>query len=304
VEVTTEACRHPQVYCLFSVLVYPSIENFFLEVTKLCVRMVSTTSIYLLVLSPILTTMWRRPLVSVVRAFSTVSTTTTTTTITRTKWTAVSTGNHDGGTMGQPPKSSMATRRPTWVTQQQLRQQSFLAATDDSSSDVMTADETNETEKRTWNIAGLLKEVPRLTARCHKKIGKARQRLDKAQEEVERLLTDPNPSLEEMEQCPNIEALETDLQQLQTRLQKLNQLEVLLVELKAKGKNVTLPLHVEELVIELEVQDEPSPQQQTVKSTKKEKGPRNMEAFRLPYRRYYSKNKTEIRVSHRCCCDV
>ena len=173
-----------------------------------------------------------------------------------------------------------------------------MAATDDSSSDATTDEnETTTTtiEKRTWNIAGLLKEVPRLTARCHKKIGKARQRLEKANEEVERLMTDPQASLEELEQCPNISTLETELQELQTRLQNLNQLEVLLVELKAKGKNVALPQHVEELVTQLDVQDEPP--ELTIKSTKKEKGPRNMEAFRLPYRRYYTKNKTEIRVS-------
>lgn len=171
----------------------------------------------------------------------------------------------------------MTTRRYIGATRQQ-QQQLSVAVTDDS--DAITDD--NEATQRTWNIAGLLKEVPRLTARCHKKIGKARQRLEKAQEEVERLMTDPQASLEELEQCPNISALETELQELQARLQNLNKLEVLLVELRsAKGKNATLPLHVAELVVQLDVHDEPL--EPTSKSSKKEKGPRNMEAFRLPF---------------------
>lgn len=171
----------------------------------------------------------------------------------------------------------------------------FLAATGDDSDSIT---EMNTSLDRTWNIGGMLKEVPRLTTRCHKKIGKARQRLEKAKEEVERLMSDPDASLEELDRCPNIGVLETELNELQARLQNLNKLEVLLVELKAKGKSVVLPPHAAELAIQLDVQDEPP--QQTEKISKKEKGPRIMEAFRLPYRRYYTKNKTEIRVSFRC----
>lgn len=164
----------------------------------------------------------------------------------------------------------------------------FFSATTDDNDAITDID-------RTWNLSGLQKEVVRQTVRCHKKIGKARQRLDKANQEVERLTSDPNVSLKELEQCPNVEALEAELQELQDRLKDLNKLEVLLVDVKAKGKTVVLPDHVAELAIRLEVQDE-TPDRTAVKATKKEKGPRNMESFRLPYRRYYTKNKTEIRV--------
>ncbi len=225
--------------------------------------------------------MWRFPVVSRVIAFSTTSSTTT-------RWTSSSSATtivKQFAKLGAPwSPGSMGKDRRTYATQVSA------ATTDDSdpTTDIMV------TNDKAWNIGGLLKEVPRLTTRCHKKIGKARQRLEKANEEVERLTSDPTVSLQELEQCPNVGALEAELQELQTRLQNLNKLEVLLVEHKAKAKNSVLPPHVAELVIQLDVQDEPL--QQTVKISKKEKGPRNMESFRLPYRRYYTKNKTEIRV--------
>jgi hypothetical protein len=168
----------------------------------------------------------------------------------------------------------------------------YLAATTDDDNDSTTA--TTKTEERTWNLGGLQKEVSRLTVRSHKKIGKARQRLDKANQEVERLTSDPDVSLEELDKCPNVDAMEADLKELQTRLQNLNKLEVLLSDVKGKGKNVILPEHVADLAIQLEVNDEPP--QRDAKVTKKEKGPRNMHSFRLPYRRFYTTNKTEIRV--------
>jgi hypothetical protein len=145
-----------------------------------------------------------------------------------------------------------------------------------------------------WNLNGLKKEVSRLTVRCHKKVGKAHQRLQTATKEVERL-TSSGPddvTLEELEQCPNLEGLEADVQELQNRLTQLNQLEVLLQDFK--GKKILLPEHIAALALELQVQDEPP--QQAERPAKKEKGPRNMNSFRLPYRRYYTANKTEIRV--------
>ena len=39
----------------------------------------------------------------------------------------------------------------------------------------------------TWNLPGLKKEVQRLVLRCHKKLGKASQRLQQAQATVEEL---------------------------------------------------------------------------------------------------------------------
>jgi len=146
---------------------------------------------------------------------------------------------------------------------------------------------------RTWNLGGLRKEVSRLTVRCHKKTGKANQRLQKAQEEVDRLTGTEGVTMEELEKCPNLDELEAQVKELRTRLTQLNQLEVLLADIK--GKKTVLPEHVAKLAISLEAQDEPP--QRAERGPKKEKGPRNMNAFRLPYRRFYTNNKTEIRVS-------
>lgn len=171
----------------------------------------------------------------------------------------------------------------------------YLSAEDDAATTTATEDDiATKSIDSTWNIGGLKKEVSRLTVRCHKKIGKANQRLTKANTEVDRLTSDPDVSLEELEKCPNIEGLEKDVDELRTRLQNLNKLEVLIQDLK--GTNVLLPDHVAELAIDLEVNDEP-PKRNPSKSKKKQKGPKNMQSFRLPYRRFYTVNKTEIRVS-------
>jgi len=145
---------------------------------------------------------------------------------------------------------------------------------------------------RTWDLGGLRKEVSRLTVRCHKKTGKANERLRKAQEEVDRLTSDDNVSMEELENCPNLDELEAQVEELRTRLTQLNQLEVLLADVK--GKKAVLPENIAKLAISLEVNDEP-PQRQP-RGPKKQKGPKVMNAFRLPYRRFYTVNKTEIRV--------
>lgn len=152
--------------------------------------------------------------------------------------------------------------------------------------------ESDDTTERKWNLNGLQKETSRLVVRCHKKVGKAMQRVTKANTEIDRLTSDPTLSLEGLEKCPNIEELQADLEALQARLLNLNRLEVQLAEMT--GKNVELPQHVAELVLSLEVNDEPPMRESKV--NKKQKGPRNMTSFRLPYRRYYTSNKTEIRV--------
>jgi len=176
-----------------------------------------------------------------------------------------------------------------------------------SSTTTSMKEEEEKEEIRKWNLGGLRKEVSRLTVRCHKKIGKANQRIQKAKLEVERLLSkDGVITDEEFDSCPNnIDQLQQDLVVLQTRLQQLNQLEVLLQDVKGGKKNgvVVLPDHISSLVISLDVNDEPltsNPQSSSAKNNKnsktKEKGPKNMTPFRRPYRRYYTSNKTEIRV--------
>lgn len=145
----------------------------------------------------------------------------------------------------------------------------------------------------TWDLGGLRKEVSRLTVRCHKKTGKANERLRKAQQEVERLTGDDDVTMEELEKCPNLDEMEAQVGELRTRLTQLNELEAMLSDIK--GKKTVLPERIVKLVSTLEVNDEP-PQRQP-RGPKKKKGPKNMSAIRLPYRRFYTMNKTEIRVS-------
>ena len=143
-----------------------------------------------------------------------------------------------------------------------------------------------------WNITELKKETARLTLRCLKKVGKTKTRLDKVQEEVEELRSNPDATQKQLEACPNVGQVEQDLEDLRTRLKKLNSLEELLVTIK--GKNTVLPENVYNIVQELEVNDKPP--QRAPRGPGKKKGPRT-EAPRLPYYRYYTKNNTEIRVS-------
>lgn len=132
---------------------------------------------------------------------------------------------------------------------------------------------------RTWNVGGLKKEVGRLILRCHKKVGKTNQRL-------QRLLDGGADS--EIAEC------EQDLKSLQDRLGGLNELESLLVPLGNK-KKVTLPEDIALLAAKLEVNDKPPPR--PARGPGKAKGPRRMESVRKPYRRYYSSpDKIEIRV--------
>jgi hypothetical protein len=180
-----------------------------------------------------------------------------------------------------------------------------MSAMDEAEDDATTTSPKNGTShllERTWNLSSLRKEVSRQSVRCHKKVGKANQRLQLAQQEVDRL-TSSDVTLDELEACPNVKELAAQADELQQRLKKLNQLEVLLQDIK--GGSVVLPEFIASLAVELDVDDlAPSP---TERGPKKEKGPRKMNSFRLPYRRYYTENKTEIRVSddfwqiEQCC---
>lgn len=163
-----------------------------------------------------------------------------------------------------------------------------------------TAIEDDETEtiaakslESTWNVPGLKKEVGRLVMRSHKKVAKANTRLTNALETVDKLTSDPDVTMEQLEQCPSIDAIEFELQQIQERLQKLNELEEQLQSISKK--KVVLPESIAGLALELGVNDEPPPRQP--RGPTKKKGPRNKVSTRLPYRRYYTANKTEIRVS-------
>lgn len=172
------------------------------------------------------------------------------------------------------------------VMPQQYR--SFLMMT---AADEDEVDDNAKTIDSIWKIAALKKEVARLVMRSHKKLGKVNTKLTRARELVEQLLTDPSATQQQLEQCPNVDAIELELKELRERLTKLNELEDLLGPVK--NKSGVLPEDVATLALNLGVNDEPPPKQE--RGPPKKKGPR--ESKRVPYRRYYSADKTEIRVS-------
>ena len=180
------------------------------------------------------------------------------------------------------------------------------ADSDDDSNDSEAPSKTLESE---WDIKGLKQEVSRLTMRSHKKVGKASTRLRKAQELVDQLTADDNATMEQLEACPNnLEALELEWTEQQTRLQKLNQLNDLLVPMKSTSAAIVLPPDVAQLAVDLGVDDQPP--QRPARGPKKQKGPRtkNPAKTRLPYRRFYTVDNTEIRVRPYvfvcvCLCD-
>jgi len=133
----------------------------------------------------------------------------------------------------------------------------------------------------------------RLTQRCFKKIGKANERLTKAKEIVQELTSDPHATLEALENCPNLEACEVELQELQQRMRNLNSLDEMLAGL-GKKKSMILPPDVAQLALDLGVDDQPPPR--PVRNSPKKKGPRRDEPSRKPYRRYFSFGNVEIRV--------
>jgi len=169
----------------------------------------------------------------------------------------------------------------------------MMAVDDDDGDD--NAEKQQKTVDSEWDVAGLKAETARLQSRTIKKIGKASQRLDNSRKRVEELLTDPDASMEALEACPNVDALEAELGELRIRIQNLNELEEQLKFIKAKKGRKVLPGEVASLAIGLGVNDEPP--QRAPRGPKKKKGPRASEvAPRKPYRRYYTQDRTEIRV--------
>lgn len=156
----------------------------------------------------------------------------------------------------------------------------------------MSSQEVVGSTKTEWNVAGLKKETERNILRCHKKIQKASSRLSDATKKLEELTSSETASLEEVEQCPDVDCIQMELDNLKERLQKLNELEKLIQPLTKSDKH--LPTEAQTLAVRLGVDDGPSPRPE--RGPGKKKGPRSSEKSRLPYRRFYSKNKIEIRV--------
>lgn len=131
----------------------------------------------------------------------------------------------------------------------------LMMAVDDD--DAIATEESTKSIDAPWNVPGLKNEAARLQLRAHKKIGKASSRLENAKKRAEELMTDPDATLEQLEACPNVEALQAELDELRLRLRKLNQLEEDLSGIKGRKKETVLPLEVAALALDLGVNDAP-----------------------------------------------
>ncbi|KAL7498416.1 hypothetical protein ACHAWT_007353 [Skeletonema menzelii] len=201
--------------------------------------------------------------------------------------------------------------------------QLFMSSDDDGS----TSDEDNSTKelKESYNIAALKKETTRLISRTIKKVGKVSARVRYAEEELDKLKAEIDAStseevddelLNKLENSPNIGDHRKEMAELQSRLRKLNWLDEHLAKSPLKGKQIMtledlqkteIGLQVVEYVTELEINDDENQKQKRIeademkKRAKKQKVENtnaggNATGPRLPYRRYYTENKTEIKV--------
>ncbi len=203
----------------------------------------------------------------------------------------------------------------------------------------ITIDDDNSAENRTTaNIPLLKKEIARLTLRTHKKIDKASTRIRGAEEQYNklRLAIDACPSdygvddklLQQLEQAPSVELYKQELRDLQDRLQKLNWLQEQLNKSPLKNKKELsfdeilniVPnegAQVTQYILDLDISDDYESQRQKKiemdannRLAKKEKSMKLNEhnvqqpkqGGRLPYRRYYSQQQTEIRVCKSLSC--
>ena len=173
----------------------------------------------------------------------------------------------------------------------------------------------------------------RLTLRTHKKIDKASSRIRGAEEQYNklRLAIDAcsadngvdDKLLQQLEEAPNVELYRQELKGLQDRLQKLNWLGEVFNNTPLKNKKELSFDEIQNIVpndeggqvvqyiLDLDIRDDYESQKQLKiemdannRRTKKEKSQQLKEqnaqqpkqGGRLPYRRYYSEQKTEIRV--------
>eukprot|EP00984_Skeletonema_dohrnii_P016673 scaffold7457_cov128-Skeletonema_dohrnii-CCMP3373.AAC.1 len=193
------------------------------------------------------------------------------------------------------------------------------------SSDDVDGSASDKEPKASFNIAALKKETSRLITRSIKKVGKVSARVRYAEEQLEKLKAEIDASaseevddelLEKLENAPNIEDHRKEMAELQSRLRKLNWLEEHFAKSPLKGKKIMtledlqkteIGLQVVEYVTELEINDDENQKQKRIeademmKRAKKQKqqntnGGGNETGPRLPYRRYYTENKTEIKV--------
>jgi hypothetical protein len=126
--------------------------------------------------------------------------------------------------------------------------------------------------------------------RAFKKCSKAIENHQIAMKKYQEIMSIENPSLELLESCPNVDAMEIDVNKLKSRVSDLARLEEGLLKIKS----VTDPKFPElkELADLLEVTDSPPPP--APRGEKKPKG--KPSGPRMPYHVFTSHDKIEIRV--------
>ena len=215
--------------------------------------------------------------------------------------------------------------------------QLFMSSSDDENVEEEEEEEDITIQDRTsFNIPILKKETQRMTLRTHKKIGKVSTRIRDVEQQYDtlRLAIDnakggdddeEEKLLQQLEQAPDINIHKAELHELQSRLKKLNYLEEQYTKLPLLKKSKELSISnvsnldkdheihtVIKYIIELDISDDESQKQKKIEQDAKNRrakamkkkdmdGSNDQGGPRLPYRRYYSEKKTEIRVSIKIC---
>ena len=196
-------------------------------------------------------------------------------------------------------------------------------------------DEKNtKTTRTSYDLPNLKKEITRLALRTHKKIGKASTRIQAAKDQWKELRAamEDTPSdqideelMQQLEKAPSttlLEQYQSELKELQANLQKLNWLEEQFARPPLNKKKILSvddmrnPIvvpdgwRIAEYIQELDIDDDENSKQKRIeadernKRSKKERAAaqssttkQNQQGGRLPYRRYYTENQIEVRVS-------
>ena len=99
-----------------------------------------------------------------------------------------------------------------------------------------TPKKTGEKPIEDWSLSGLRAESNRQEQKAMKKVSQAKTKLRKGKEKMETLSNDRNASVEDLERCPDVDVLETDVGEKKTRLEDVRRLTALLREVGKKVK--------------------------------------------------------------------
>jgi hypothetical protein len=187
------------------------------------------------------------------------------------------------------------------------------------------SDSSTESEIQTINIPQIKKEITRLSLRTIKKIGKVSVRIQAAEDQLAKVRAIMEKSqdvddelMKQLEQAPSdaiMSGHKKELADLQLRLEQLNWLEEQFSNppLKKKGSLTSDELlkltdageqimqYIEEIIANEAVKNKRVEEDLNNKRSKKEMSQQQQQQKqqegRLPYRRYYTENNIEIKVS-------